>query len=220
MTPSAFDVGSNSPAAAVTSSNVPLPLLRYSHDVAPGIGLGRAVRLRLAVGAAEHVGLRRPPDVVADQQIEQAVAVVVDPRRRGAEAGAAAEPGALGHVGEPAVAAVPEQAALADAGDDDVLVAVVVEVGGGRAHGVHRDAQSGLGRDVLEAGGAGIAEQPQRRVRARRVVGEAGAAQQQDVLAPVAVGVEDRGAGPERLGQILAARRARRVLEAQAARQS
>ena len=49
------------------------------------IGFGRAVGLLLAVEAAEHVVLRRPPHVVADEQIEEAVAIEVDPHRRRAE---------------------------------------------------------------------------------------------------------------------------------------
>ena len=49
------------------------------------IRLRRAVGLLLAVEAAEDVVLRRPPDVVADEQIEQAVAIEVEPQRGGAE---------------------------------------------------------------------------------------------------------------------------------------
>ena len=50
------------------------------------IRFGRAVGLLLAVDAAVDIGLRRPADVVADEQIEVAVAVVVEPQRRRAEA--------------------------------------------------------------------------------------------------------------------------------------
>ena len=50
------------------------------------ISLRRAVGLVLAVHAAEDVVLRRPLHVVADEQIEQAVAIVIEPQRRSAEA--------------------------------------------------------------------------------------------------------------------------------------
>ena len=64
------------------------------------IGLRRAVRLLLAVHAAEDVGLGRPADVVADEQVEPAVAVVVEPERRRAEALAVAEARLRGDVDE------------------------------------------------------------------------------------------------------------------------
>ena len=57
------------------------------------IRLGRAVGFALAVHAAEHVVLRRPLHVVADEQVEEAVAVEIEPQRRGAEADAPAQAG-------------------------------------------------------------------------------------------------------------------------------
>ena len=51
------------------------------------VRLGRAVRLRLAVERAEQVLLDRPVDVVGDEQVEPAVAVVVEPRGAGREPG-------------------------------------------------------------------------------------------------------------------------------------
>ena len=59
------------------------------------VGLGRAIRLLLAVGAAEDVVLGRPLDVVADEEVEQAVAIEVEPERRGAERGPSAKPARL-----------------------------------------------------------------------------------------------------------------------------
>ena len=49
------------------------------------IRLGRAVGLVLAVQAAEDIVLRRPLDVIADEQVEQAVAIEIEPERGRAE---------------------------------------------------------------------------------------------------------------------------------------
>ena len=67
------------------------------------IRLGRAVRFILAVEAAEHIVLRRPLHVIADEQIQQAVAVVVEPERRGAEARLASQAARFGDVDERAL---------------------------------------------------------------------------------------------------------------------
>ena len=84
----------------------PVALVAIEPRRRPGVGFGRAIRLRLAVGAAEDVGLGGPADVVADHQIEQAVAVVVDPQGRGAEPGALAQARPVGDVDESSVAGV------------------------------------------------------------------------------------------------------------------
>ena len=160
----------------------------------------------------------RPAHVVADHQIEQAVAVVVDPQGRRAEARAVAEPGLVGDVDESSVTRVAEQPALADAGDREILAAVVVEVAGGRAHRVDLHVQAGLRRDVLEGSAAGVAEQAQRARLRRRARLEADAAHEQHVLTAVAVGVEHGHARAQRLGQVLAPGRAGGVLEPDAGR--
>ena len=105
---------------------------------------------------------RGPAHVVANHQIEQAVAVVVDPQGRRAEARAIAEPGLVGDVDEASVTRVAEQPALSDAGDREILAAVVVEVAGGRAHRVDLQVQARFRRDVLEGAAAAVAEQPRR----------------------------------------------------------
>ena len=84
------------------------------------IGLRRAVRLLLAVEAAEHVVLGRPANVIADEQVEEAVAIEVDPHRGGAERLASTEAARPRDVDERALAGVPEQPALADAGDEHI----------------------------------------------------------------------------------------------------
>ena len=73
------------PLVAVTSSKVPLPPIVKQPAGVAAVGLGRAVGLLFAVHAAEDVVLGRPLDVVADEQVEKAIAVEVEPQRRRAE---------------------------------------------------------------------------------------------------------------------------------------
>ena len=81
------------------------------------VGFGRAVRLLLAVEAAEDIVLGRPLDVVADEQIEQAVAVEVEPQRGRAEGRPSGQAARARHVDERALAGIAEQPVLPDAGD-------------------------------------------------------------------------------------------------------
>ena len=81
------------------------------------IGLRRAVRLLLAVEAAEHIVLRGPLDVIADEQVEQTVAVEIEPERGGAEAGAAGQTARARDVNERALAGIAKQPVLTDARD-------------------------------------------------------------------------------------------------------
>ena len=113
------------------------------------VRLGRAVRLRLAVERAVQVFLDRPVDVVGDEQIEAAVAVVVEPRGAGREPGVA-DTGRVGDVGEAQAAKVAEQAILAERGDVEIGPAVVVVVGGRGAKAVERNPEARGGRDVGE----------------------------------------------------------------------
>ena len=181
------------------------------------VRLGRAVGLLLAVEAAEDVVLGRPLDVVADEEIEQAVAIEVDPHRRRAERRAAVEAARARDVHERALAGVAEQAVLADAGDEEVGEAVVVEVADRDAHAVQLDVEAGGARDVGERAVAVVAIEAQRRALPL-VPGPVHAVDEQDVLPAVGVVVEERAAGAERLGQQLAAVGAAVVAELQAGR--
>src|SRR6266487_6303816 len=49
------------------------------------VGFRRAVRFALAIERAVQVRLRRPLDIIADDQVEMAVLVVIEPRGAGAE---------------------------------------------------------------------------------------------------------------------------------------
>ena len=196
----------------MTSVKVPLPLLRNSQDVVPRYASGRAVRLVLAIEAAEHVGVGRPPDVVADEQVEQPVAIDIDPDRRRAERLARVQAAALGDVDETALAGVAKQTVLADAGDQQVREAVVVPVADGHAHPVHLDVQARRPGDVRERAVAVVAIQRERRTfsdMARPIH----PVDEQNVLPPVGVVVQERAAGAERFRQQLAAVRAAIVRE-------
>ena len=111
-----------------------------------------------------------PRLVVRHVQVEVAVAIYVGQRHGHAAAGRA-EPGLRGPLGEHAVPIVDEQRhAPAERADEQVQVAVAVDVGedgAGREAPRHRDAR--LGRDVLEAPVAQIAVQGVRALVARQV---------------------------------------------------
>jgi hypothetical protein len=49
------------------------------------IGLGSAIGFIFSIKAAENIMFGRPVDVIADEEIEKAVAVVIKPERRSAE---------------------------------------------------------------------------------------------------------------------------------------
>src|SRR5262249_19854893 len=98
----------------------------------------------------------RPGDVVAHEQVEPAVAVVVQEGggagktagrllpeevaggRRGPAAGSA-QPRGAGHIDEAPAALVVEQAVAADRGDEHVRPAVVVVIADGDPHAVQHD---------------------------------------------------------------------------------
>ena len=90
-TPSDFELESKMPLVAVTSSNVPLPRLRNSQQVSPRYASGVQYDFCLPSRLQKTSCSARPLDVVADEQIEEAVAIEVEPQRRRAERRASAE---------------------------------------------------------------------------------------------------------------------------------
>ena len=117
----------------------------------------------LAVEAAEHVVLGRPLDVVADEQIEQAVAVEVEPQRRGAEGLRVrrVRSALVTSTNVPLPVFLnsrfwPTQVI------EDVGKAVVVVVADGDAHAVHLDVEAGAAGDVGERAVAIVAIELQR----------------------------------------------------------
>ena len=188
---------------------------------AAAIGLRRAVALRLAVDAAEDIALRRPLHVVADQQIEAAVLVVVEPHRRRAERAPPAEPGLGRDVGEFATAEIAKEAAAADRGEEHVGGPVVVVIAGGDAHAVLRPG----GSQAIAGPPRRSGRRPRRRAlqaRSRRGFSKAPApvvleqprvarsgrphpGHDDQILIAVAVDVHERGTRAHRLGEVLLA---------------
>jgi len=128
------------------------------------------------------------------------------------------EAGRIRHVGERALAGVAEEPVLPDDGDKDVLPAVVVVVGGRHAHPVELHLQACGLRRVAEAAVSLVPVQAHVGWSCLRLSGPGGAVDEQDVLASVVVEVEERGAGAQRLGQVLLAEGAVVVGEGDAGR--
>ena len=192
----------------------PVPLVPEQRRALAFVGFRRAIGLRLAVERAEQILLDRPVHVVRDEEVEQTVAVVVEPRRARRESGIG-DPRARGDVGEPAAAEISEQVIRAERGHVNVDVAVVVVVARGGAEPVHLHREPRRARDVGERAVAVVVVQREIRLRPRpaRPVRRV---DQQEVLPAVVVVVEKRAAGSQRLGQVLLPERAVVVGEADA----
>ena len=212
-TPSALPSARWMSVPALTSVNVPSPLLwiqqarRRLEDARDAVEA-----LAQLVVAAEHVARQRELDEAAEEQIEPAVVVVVEPDRARRPAGRG-DARLLGDVGERAVAVVVVQRAAAVRGDEDVGVAVVVVVGDGAAHAELRAAgDAGLVGDVGERAVAVVLVERvlERRLRLVEVAGAA--VDHEDVDPAVVVVVEERDARPHRLRQV-AVRRHRVVVD-------
>ena len=91
--------------------------------------------------------------VARDKQIDVAIAIVVTPSRASAES-AANHASFVGHVLELAVAQVVIESVAAEAGDVDILQAVVVIIGNGHSHAPTFARKSGGFCDVSEFGNA------------------------------------------------------------------
>ena len=124
-----------------------VPIERRGHRL---VGARAAVVARPHRVLADLVGGEREIEVMRDEEIEMAVAIVVD--ERGARA-----PQRIGEarlrrdVGERAVAAIVEERRGAEPGDEQVEEAVVVVVADGRAHAVDAQREPGTVGDVGEA---------------------------------------------------------------------
>src|SRR5436190_19803857 len=114
----------------------------------------------LAVGARNAVDLiadfevdfTGPLDVIAHEQVEPSVVVVIEPGAAGAPVLAgAADTGLSRYVLEPPIPFVMEQAVAADRGDKNVRLSIVVVIAGRHAHAVETRIQSRARGDVREA---------------------------------------------------------------------
>ncbi len=166
----------------------------------------------LSVEAAEHIALGRPFHIVADKEIEQAVAIVVKPQSRRAESLALAETARVGDVHECAFTGVAEQPVLANAGDENVGEAIIVVVAHSHAHAIEFDIDTRARSHVGESAVPVVVVEAQRGA-VLLVAGPVGTVDQQDVLPSVPIVVQKGAAGAERLRQELPAERPTVVLE-------
>ena len=130
------------PAVSVTSMNRPPPSLRYKRSGTGSIRAGAAVVAGTDGVVAGLVAGEGEVEIVGDEEIEIAVAIVVDERGARAPPGVA-DAGGLGDVGERAVAVVAVQRLRAERGHEEIEVAVVVVVADRRAHAIGAGADAG-----------------------------------------------------------------------------
>ena len=114
----------------------PLPRVAVQVIRRAAVGLRRAIVAGVGQGAALDAVLQRVVDVVADVEVEPAVAVVVDEGGRDAEAGGRAQTALGRRLPERAVAAVQVERVRAEVGQEEIRPAVVVHVPGGHAEPV------------------------------------------------------------------------------------
>src|SRR5688572_27929006 len=96
--------------------------------------------------AAKHVRLRRPLDVVADEEIAPAIAVIVHPGRRGGPSDIL-DSAAVRHVHESttslAIGNVLKQPAAPNGSYEQVIEIIVIMVADRHAHPLHRHVEPG-----------------------------------------------------------------------------
>ncbi len=165
-----------------------------------------------SIQTAEDVVLGRPFHVVADKEIEQAIAVVIEPHGRGAESFALAQAARAGHIDKRSFAGIAEQPILSDARDENVREPVVVIVTDGYAHAVTFDFQAGARGHIGEGAVAVVAVELKSRA-APLVAGTVRAIDEHDVLPAVAIVVKKGAAGAEGFRQEFSTERAAVVLE-------
>ncbi len=177
----------------------------------------RLVVFRIAVGAqlagqAYRVLVHFPLAVVRDEQIEQAVVVVVQPGRGGgphllAAQGRALHPGFVGDVGEGAVAIVVQQLVAGDVRHEEIGPAVVVVIAHGDAHPVALACHPGSVGDVGEGQVPVVVEEPVLVLVAFLLEGRDGrAVDEEDVGIAVVVVIEHGHARHHGLGLVLVRR--------------
>ena len=149
----------------------------------------------------------RPADVVADEQIEIGIIVVVDPgRTRAPGVGLAGDAGGGRDIGE-AAASVAIEMARTDGRHEDVRPAVVVEITDGDAHAVEALREASFRADVREAAAAVVAIQRNRGSRVGSLVRRATGPRprlpvdEQQILVAVVVGVENGDTSAHGFGQ-------------------
>src|SRR5260370_14390359 len=159
-------------------------------------------------GRAAMVGFRSPQRVVRDDQVQQAVVVVIEPGRADAERSRrlGADSGYLGHVRKRAVPVVVIEGVPPSATNEDVFVTVVVVIADGDAKVVAEilAGKPSFLRNVLECAVASVAQQAVIKGWAGLLqLGQLRAIGEEDVHLAVVVEIEDRDAAGHRLRKVL-----------------
>ncbi len=138
----------------------------------------------------------RPVHIIADEEIEMAVAIVIEPQGRCAEGRAAGETAGFGDIAKCAFAGVQEQAVLADTRDQDVRESIVVVICDSDAHAVEFDIESG-GAGYVGEGSVAIVFIKLQRGASALVAGPVHRIYEQDVGVAVGVVIEKSATGAE-----------------------
>ena len=177
-------------------------------DVGVAVQSGRSARHHhgfVETGAAlrHRRGFQVEVDVVGDEEVEFAVAIVIDESATCGPAGShARDSGLLADVGEGAVAVVVVEHVLAVVGDEQIVVAVVVVVADADALSPAGVLEPSLQGDVGEGAVAIVLEQVVEGLFARRKAFEPPAVDQEDVEPAVVVVVVEGDAAAGGLEQI------------------
>src|SRR5258707_7323171 len=86
--------------------------------------------------------LGRPAHVIADEKIEQAIAIIVEPERGGAKRLTHAQATGARYIEKSSLARVAKQPVLPHASDQNIGKAVIVVVTDRDAHSVHLDIEA------------------------------------------------------------------------------
>src|SRR5882762_7562338 len=141
--------------------------------------------------------LRRPAHVVANEKIKEAVAVIIEPERGGAESLTHAQATGARYIEKSSLARVAKQPVLPHASDQDIGKAVIVIVTDCDAHSVHLDIEARGFCHVSERAVAIVFVEP-RRGAETFVAGPIHSIDQQDILPAIRVIIEEDAARAER----------------------
>ena len=152
---------------------------------------------------------------LADEEVKQAITVVVEPQRGGAETGVAREARFGRHVNERTLARVVKETALANRGNENIGEAVVIVIGDGNAHTVDFDVETGGTSDVGEGAIAVVTVQVGSGPGAL-MAGPVHAVHQQNIEPAIVIVIEKSAAGSKSFGKIPGTERAVVVTEVEA----
>ena len=181
------------------------------------VRFGRAVRFMRSVKAAKNVVLGRPAHVVADEEIQQAIAIVVKPEGRSAEALTSEETAHARRIQKSSFAGISKEPALPDASDENVWKSIVVVVADSDTHAVHLDIETRASRHIRKRAVAVVPVEPESGSPAF-VSEPVHAVDEKDVLPAIAIVIEESATGAQGFWKQLTAIAAAVVLELEAGR--